>query len=82
MDDYEDDPTTNYCANPDNDAGGEWCYVTEEGEICEGLNWGYCAAEGAGTPGVLGCLWHPYINCRSIVASPCIPTRVCLPMDV
>ena len=62
---YEDDPTTNYCANPDNDAGGEWCSVTEEGKICEGTgaDWGYCAAEEAGTPGVV--CGTRNINCRS-----------------
>ena len=59
-DGYENDPTKNYCANPDNNPVGEWCIVTEEDEICQGTDWGFCAAEGAGTPG--GFVAPVYIN--------------------
>merc|ERR1712203_187502 len=31
----------NTCGNPDNDVGGEWCYVADEN--CQKTNWGYCA---------------------------------------
>jgi len=34
------DPVTDYCGNPDDDPGGDWCFVVDEG--CEGINWGYC----------------------------------------
>lgn len=37
-----------YCGNPDNDAGGDWCLVTKDatGEGCQGTDWGYCAPKG------------------------------------
>ena len=35
------EPCSDYCCNPDDDAGGEWCFV--EDEECQGANWGYCA---------------------------------------
>ena len=35
-------PVTDYCGNPDDDPGGYWCFVVDEG--CEGRNWGYCKA--------------------------------------
>jgi len=28
------------CANSDNDAGGDWCFVLDQ--VCQGSNWGYC----------------------------------------
>ena len=31
---------SNYCCNPDNDFGGEWCMVEDIG--CEDVDWGYC----------------------------------------
>jgi len=34
----------NYCCNPDQDPGGEWCF--KEDETCgSGTNWGYCSPD-------------------------------------
>jgi len=33
-----------YCCNPDDDAGGEWCFVDDE--LCQEAGWGHCAPEG------------------------------------
>ncbi|CAK0843530.1 unnamed protein product [Prorocentrum cordatum] len=38
----EEGSCEDYCCNPDNDPGGEWCYTADS---CSGLDWGYCAAD-------------------------------------
>jgi len=35
-------PCDSYCCNPDNDNGGNWCFV--EDKACQGNSWGTCAA--------------------------------------
>jgi len=39
----------NYCGNPDNDSGGEWCHVVHPN--CTGQTWGYCAPAGSSSNG-------------------------------
>jgi len=41
---------TDYCANPDKSEGGDWCFLTPDGELCEGTDpnytgHGYCEEE-------------------------------------
>jgi len=36
-----DEDVKDFCGNPDNDAGGEWCFVIDR--KCEKKSWGYCA---------------------------------------
>jgi len=33
-----------FCCNPDEDAGGEWCFADDD--FCQGAGWGYCAPKG------------------------------------
>jgi hypothetical protein len=40
---YNGQTINNYCGNPDNHAGGSWCFVTGESPWCGGVNWGVCA---------------------------------------
>jgi hypothetical protein len=37
---YQSKQIWNYCGNPDSDAAGEWCLVSDK--RCQGQNWGYC----------------------------------------
>jgi len=39
---YQGKTVTNYCGNPDGDAGGNWCHVTSAAKSCQGTTWGYC----------------------------------------
>lgn len=39
---FESVQVIEYCGNPDNDLGGDWCFV--EDAVCQPqMNWGYCA---------------------------------------
>lgn len=39
---FEGVHVSNYCGNPDNDPGGEWCFVVDS--ACQPrINWGFCA---------------------------------------
>lgn len=40
---HSEEPCAAYCCNPDQDSGGEWCFVDQPG--CEGSAWGYCAMQ-------------------------------------
>jgi len=39
-------PCTDYCCNPDNDVGGEWC-VVQDFSCQNGVFWGYCSSSGS-----------------------------------
>lgn len=40
---YEVVDVTDYCANPDGDPGGDWCFIDDS--CASRVNWGYCAPE-------------------------------------